>query len=412
MSPSLSASLLLLEARTRSPLTCRGRFNDRCLCRGHLFLQHLLLLFISRAASMMAASISLIFLLLPSALGAAFPSPEPTAAAQLVKRDTCNADNCLRAVRGRSSDGSAFCSSYTAPAVEFGQSYAGPTPTWVPTTCTAARLSSACYCNDVPSWTAPPTPSCPAPGAGAPAPSQVIQRPSFYYYQDTSYLDIAPWVITYDSGLPGCVPSGTYSNADMEGPWGDYKYMWVLRPTFATWERDADGCSWCSFGTGPGKTGLSAVIQDVVVCPNQKYTFTYALSFPHFLTISLTEGAMAPRQRPHGLRAQRRQRQLRQRLPQVPRARQQQAGRAVDGPVLLLPLRPEPPGRLYVLHAGAELVPEIHRDERGLDRAVEWQGAGPHRGAADGRVESDGEADAAGSGLSAHVRVYGSMTAT
>ena len=176
---------------------------------------------------------SLLLLLPSSALVAALPSPLPTSAAELdaravfAKRDTCNADNCLRALRARSSSASSFCTDYTANCAYFRPTESCPplpTPTYVPSTCGPGRVSSACYCLAVPATPTVTPPPC-APSGQPPAAAQVLERPSFYYYEDAGYFDISPWVLTYDGGGPGCLPASGYSNADMGGPWGDYKYM-------------------------------------------------------------------------------------------------------------------------------------------------------------------------------------------
>lgn len=133
--------------------------------------------------------------------------------------NTCNGDNCLNALRNaqHSSSALAFCHSYTTAL--YGT--AAPTPTFVPTSCSPQRLSSACYCADQVSNPTYTPPACPS--------SQVIQNPSFYGQplKDTSNVDIRPWVLAVPTGAPGCVPAGSYSQADMSGAWGDPRSMYV-----------------------------------------------------------------------------------------------------------------------------------------------------------------------------------------
>jgi hypothetical protein len=123
-----------------------------------------------------------------------------------VAADTCNGDNCLRALSGASSSGITFCHSYT-------NGYSVPTPTYLPSTCGPQRLSSACYCADNtanPAYTPAPCPT-----------SQVLQNPSFWRYMATGNVDIRPWVIAVPTGAPGCHPASGYSLAYMNGNWGD-----------------------------------------------------------------------------------------------------------------------------------------------------------------------------------------------
>jgi hypothetical protein len=129
-----------------------------------------------------------------------------------VAADTCNGDNCLRALQGsHSSSAITFCNSYTG----YGSV---PTPTYVPSTCGPQRLSSACYCADNtanPSYTPAPCPT-----------GQVLQNPSFYRYLASGNVDIRPWVIAVPSGVPGCVPANGYSLSFMDTNWGDPKSMY------------------------------------------------------------------------------------------------------------------------------------------------------------------------------------------
>jgi hypothetical protein len=105
---------------------------------------------------------------------------------------------------------------------------AAPTPTFVPTSCSPQRVSSACYCADnVANPTFTPA-ACPTSG-------QIVQNPSFYgraFQQGARNVDIRPWVLAVPTGTPGCVPAGSYSTADMDGPiWFDPKSMCVS-PTY------------------------------------------------------------------------------------------------------------------------------------------------------------------------------------
>jgi hypothetical protein len=147
-----------------------------------------------------------------SVLLAAFLSLNSFAAA-----DTCNGDNCLRALRQSSSSALDFCHSYTT--AQYGT--AAPTPTFVPTTCYPQRLSSACYCADQVSNPTYTPPACPS--------GQLIQNPSFYGQPaaDSRNVDIRPWVIAVPTGAPGCTPAVGYSLADMSGSWGDPRSMYV-----------------------------------------------------------------------------------------------------------------------------------------------------------------------------------------
>ncbi|KAK4154338.1 hypothetical protein C8A00DRAFT_32853 [Chaetomidium leptoderma] len=160
--------------------------------------------------------------------------------------DTCNGDNCLRALRQHSSSALDFCRSYTA--AQYGT--AAPTPTFVPTTCYPQRLSSACYCADQVSNPTYTPPACPS--------SQVIQNPSFYGQPaaDSRNIDIRPWVIAVPTGVPGCVPAVGYSLADMSGAWGDPRSIQ------------------CRFDPVIG--GLSTITQDIKLCPATEYTLRIA----------------------------------------------------------------------------------------------------------------------------------------
>jgi hypothetical protein len=113
-----------------------------------------------------------------------------------VAADTCNGDNCLRALKGAGSSAITFCNSYT-------DYQSVPTPTYVPSTCGPQRLSSACYCADNtanPTYTPAPCPT-----------AQVLRNPSFWRYLATGNVDIRPWVISVPSGVPGCFPASGYS---------------------------------------------------------------------------------------------------------------------------------------------------------------------------------------------------------
>ncbi|KAH6650777.1 hypothetical protein F5144DRAFT_557283 [Chaetomium tenue] len=160
--------------------------------------------------------------------------------------NTCNGDNCLNALRQHSASALDFCHSYTTAL--YGT--AAPTPTFVPTTCSPQRLSSACYCADQVSNPTYTPPACPA--------GQVIQNPSFYGQPatDTSNVNIKPWVIAVPTGAPGCVPAGSYSTADMSGAWGDPRSIQ------------------CSFDPVIG--GLSTITQDIKLCPAATYTLRLA----------------------------------------------------------------------------------------------------------------------------------------
>ena len=101
---------------------------------------------------------------LPLTLALPGPGPAPTPAPRpLLKRDTCNGDNCLNALRGNSASATTFCDYYTQTLSPTS------TPTYVPSTCGSARLSSACYCLGVPTYTAT---ACPT--------GQAVHNPSFY----------------------------------------------------------------------------------------------------------------------------------------------------------------------------------------------------------------------------------------
>ncbi|KAJ6526531.1 hypothetical protein DFH09DRAFT_1285918 [Mycena vulgaris] len=163
--------------------------------------------------------------------------------------DTCNGDNCLNALRHAAVTSSAlsFCHSYT----EGRYGTAAPTPTFVPTTCSPPRVSSACYCADNignPTYTP----------AACPTSGQILQNPSFYGQPiaDGRNVDIRPWVIAVPTGTPGCFPAGSYSTADMNGMWGDPRSIE------------------CSFDPVGG--GLSTVTQDIKLCPSRAYTLRIA----------------------------------------------------------------------------------------------------------------------------------------
>ncbi|KAJ7264549.1 hypothetical protein B0H12DRAFT_1230737 [Mycena haematopus] len=163
---------------------------------------------------------------------------------------TCNGDNCLNALRAPAitSIALSFCNSYTDGYL---YGYAAPTPTFVPTTCSPQRMSSACYCADNtgnPTYTPAP---CPTSG-------QILENPSFYGQpiSDPRFVDIRPWVIAVPTGTPGCVPAGSYSTADMDGFWGDPRSIE------------------CSFDPVVG--GLSTVTQDILLCPSTQYTLRIA----------------------------------------------------------------------------------------------------------------------------------------
>ncbi|KAI3326838.1 hypothetical protein HD806DRAFT_488348 [Xylariaceae sp. AK1471] len=156
----------------------------------------------------------------------------------LAVADTCNEDNCLRALKAIGSRAvTSFCSDYTDYNPE---RTTLPPPTFVPSTCGSQRVSSACYCADnIPNPTYTPIPC----GAG-----QMLQNPSFYNYL-ASDVDIRPWVIAVPSGAPGCYPMNGYSTA------------------YSTDHYSIE----CQFGTTGGK---STVTQDVYLCPSTQYTFT------------------------------------------------------------------------------------------------------------------------------------------
>ncbi|KAF7335908.1 hypothetical protein MSAN_02328000 [Mycena sanguinolenta] len=168
----------------------------------------------------------------------------------LTTADTCNADNCLRALLAPEITSSAlsFCNSYTVGL----SGTAAPTPTFVPTSCSPQRVSSACYCADnVANPTFTPA-ACPTSG-------QILQNPSFYgraFQLGSRDVDIRPWVLAVPNGTPGCVPAGTYETADMDGIWGDPKSIE------------------CSFDPAIG--GLSTITQDIQLCPSTKYTLRIA----------------------------------------------------------------------------------------------------------------------------------------
>ncbi|KAJ7813013.1 hypothetical protein B0H13DRAFT_1925804 [Mycena leptocephala] len=174
----------------------------------------------------------------------------------LATANTCNGDNCLNALRHVAITSSAlsFCHSYT----EGRYGTAAPTPTFVPTTCSPPRVSSACYCADnVGNPTYTPA-ACPTSG-------QILQNPSFYGQPiaDGRNVDIRPWVIAVPTGTPGCFPAGSYSTADMNGMWGDPRSIE------------------CSFDPVVG--GLSTVTQDIMLCPSMKYTLRYPTIIAHVL---------------------------------------------------------------------------------------------------------------------------------
>jgi hypothetical protein len=178
---------------------------------------------------------ALTVLLLAAPLADAFPAPGPT---PVVKRDTCNEDNCLRAFQHYSSSASSFCSDYTqgvAPTTS-------PLPSFIPATCTAPRASSACYCLGVPTYTPA---ACPT--------GQVMHNPSFYGNPPgAENVDIEPWVISHTSGTGGCFPASGYSIAAEDSTWGDPR------------------CVECVYGPDGGQDSIS---QDVAVCPGMHYTF-------------------------------------------------------------------------------------------------------------------------------------------
>ncbi|KAJ7221779.1 hypothetical protein B0H12DRAFT_302970 [Mycena haematopus] len=195
--------------------------------------------------------------------------------------DTCNGDNCLNALRAPAVTSTAlsFCNSYT----EGLYGTAAPTPTFVPTSCSPQRVSSACYCADNtgnPTYTPAP---CPTSG-------QILENPSFYGQpiSDPRNVDIRPWVIAVPTGAPGCVPAGSYSTADMDGMWGDPRSIE------------------CSFDPVVG--GLSTVTQDILLCPSTQYTLrcvnyaAHVLARPAYSRLS---------QHRHRLRFLDRQRRLR-----------------------------------------------------------------------------------------------------
>ncbi|KAJ6476093.1 hypothetical protein C8R45DRAFT_1077097 [Mycena sanguinolenta] len=175
----------------------------------------------------------------------------PLLLSPLTTANTCNGDNCLKALRNPAITSSAlsFCHSYT----EGRYGTAAPTPTFVPTTCSPPRVSSACYCADNvgnPRYTPPP---CPTSGSG-----QILQNPSFFGQPlgGGRNVDIRPWVIAVPTGTPGCFPAGSYSTADMDGAWGDPRSIE------------------CSFDPVVG--GLSTVTQDILLCPSTDYTLRIA----------------------------------------------------------------------------------------------------------------------------------------
>ena len=147
-----------------------------------------------------ALTLALVAIRSVSALAA--PGPRPTAApAPLQRRDTCNGDNCLNALRQHSSAASSFCNSYTQTSSGTGS------PTYAPSTCGSARLSSACYCLGVPTYTS--AAACPT--------GQVLHNPSFYGNPPGGKnVDIAPWVIAHVSGTGGCYPVNSYSESYMD----------------------------------------------------------------------------------------------------------------------------------------------------------------------------------------------------
>lgn len=67
-------------------------------------------------------------------------------------------------------------------------------PSYIPTTCSPSRVSSACAC--IASETSAPA-AC--------STGQVVVNPSFYGPPPIPQPQLSPWVIGHDSGSPGCV---------------------------------------------------------------------------------------------------------------------------------------------------------------------------------------------------------------
>ncbi|KAJ6484861.1 hypothetical protein C8R45DRAFT_1099012 [Mycena sanguinolenta] len=174
----------------------------------------------------------------------------PLLLSPLTTADTCNGDNCLNAIRNPAITSSAlsFCNSYTEG--RYGTD--APTPTFVPTTCSPPRVSSACYCADNvgnPTYTPPP---CPTSG-------QILQNPSFYGQahrgpEKCGHSSLGDCRADGDARM--FLPAGSYSTADMDGMWGDPRSIE------------------CSFDPIVG--GLSTVTQDILLCPSTQYTLRIA----------------------------------------------------------------------------------------------------------------------------------------
>lgn len=118
------------------------------------------------------------------------PTPAPVA---LEKRDSCNQDNCLRALEHNSLSASPFCSTYTESSVTATTAI----PAYATSGCAnlPSRVSSACSCLNTPLASA----------CYPDAPTQVVQTPGFECPTPNGSIDsptYGPWSIK-DQTAPG-----------------------------------------------------------------------------------------------------------------------------------------------------------------------------------------------------------------
>lgn len=152
---------------------------------------------------------------LPAVLVAIFSAVVFVGAAdvRLGKRAGCNADNCLRALEGNSVAASSFCATYSTMTSTATTGF----PTYIPTSCGASRVSSAC------TYLATSTSASPACSTG-----QVVVNPSFYGLPPDYISDIAPWTIEHEIGIadPGCFYDlYSYNDAARDQYFGDPRSM-------------------------------------------------------------------------------------------------------------------------------------------------------------------------------------------
>ena len=138
-----------------------------------------------------SSSLLSLFLSFSVAIAYTLPTPAP-APVNLEKRQSCNTDNCLRALRGSSLAASAFCTTYTKSI----QTATSAIPTYATSGCadSPSRVSSACSC-----LVTPPATAC-LPGA----PTQVVQTPGFECPTPNGSIDqktYGPWSITDQTAL-------------------------------------------------------------------------------------------------------------------------------------------------------------------------------------------------------------------